>query len=203
MARLVESIIITIEVWILLIWCQDLVFYPESFHSWIRVCSVGRSSGAHIHQTTDDADSGELIVNNLVAYLAMIPLFVILGYWINLYRRKRLTIRFMAVSSALSTFVGFLIIELVRRLSGTPSAIGFWESLLDISITSIGVGATFLLWWPILGRSLKKHTSIRWWIKSVYTPSLHVDVQLKLISNPITHLPRWRIWSDGRVEQLR
>ncbi len=102
------------------------------------------------------------MMSNLVAYLAVFPLLAMMVYWIFLYRRKRLTIRFMAVSSALSTFLGFALVEMIMRFSGFAVAVGVWETLLNISIISIGVGVTFLLWWPILGRSLKKHTSIRW-----------------------------------------
>jgi hypothetical protein len=40
-------------------------------------------------------------------------------------------------------------------------------------------------------------------VNHLYPPSLYVEVKLLMKANTTFHLPRWRIWSDGRVEQLQ
>jgi hypothetical protein len=86
--------------------------------------------------------------------LASIPIILVVISWGIIYRRAILHIRFMALSAGIGIFLGLLVVNVV-----TGSLI---VSIFEIVGLAALFGASFLLWWPILGKSLRRHTKVRW-----------------------------------------
>jgi hypothetical protein len=76
------------------------------------------------------------------------------GAWVVLFRLGRLHIRLMALTFGIATFLGMTIISLAYDTIASGV-------IQRIAISALA-GSSFLLWWPILGRALKRNTSIRW-----------------------------------------
>jgi hypothetical protein len=90
----------------------------------------------------------------VIIVLASSPILIAAGAWVVLLRLGRLRIRLMALTSGIAVFLGATIISFAYDAIA-PDLFG------RIVISSLA-GSSFLLWWPILGRALKRHTSIRW-----------------------------------------
>ncbi len=83
----------------------------------------------------------------------------VFAWWAKLFRARRLRIRVMAATSALGVFSAFLLagawdwLVLSQPMTLEATALAF--------VASIGLGSTFLTWWPLLGKSLTG-MGIRW-----------------------------------------
>lgn len=96
----------------------------------------------------------------LVDLLALVPLILVIAFWIYRYRLETLRIRTMAVTAGIAAFVALNLDPAIRLLTGDASE-RTSELLITNLIVSVLFGATFLLWWPLLGKNLRK-IGIRW-----------------------------------------
>lgn len=87
--------------------------------------------------------------------LAMTPWALVLLYWLRRYRAKSLRIRLMALTAGLGTFLSLTIQSLLLSFSED----GYAFTLADFGghlVIASAFGMTFLAWWPILKKGLRR-----------------------------------------------
>lgn len=84
----------------------------------------------------------------------------VLALWSFLYRRGKLRIRLMATTVAAAVFVQLTAAEVFLIQDRVVAPLGFRALADKIAISALS-GGTVLLWWPILGKGLRR-IGIRW-----------------------------------------
>ena len=92
--------------------------------------------------------------------ISLIPLVVVFVYWYRSYQARELRVRIMAITAAIGAFLGLSIHSVLLPVTNVSSSFTS-EDLLTKLIISLLFGVTFLTWWPILGKGLKK-VGITW-----------------------------------------
>ena len=96
-------------------------------------------------------------LSNLIAVGPFVPLLV---WWWLLMRSGRLRIRVMAATTAAAVFASLTCVELFLVEAPVNPPFGL-RALAFKLIVATAIGATILLWWPILGKGLRR-MGIKW-----------------------------------------
>lgn len=100
------------------------------------------------------------MVSWLRQMMSLVPLLVVFAYWHKWYRSKELRIRIMALTAALGAFLG-LSLHSILLLTSSDVRSFTADDLVTNLVISVLFGGTFLTWWPILGKGLRR-VGIRW-----------------------------------------